>query len=494
VTTLTGSVAGLVDGSAADALFDTPCGIAVDERGLIFVADTGNAVIRLIDPAGTVRTHESPALESLTRPIGITIGRDRTLFVTDERGRLIEASEHDGRVVAGSAPGFRDGDGGDARFRRPAGLAELAPGRLVVADADNALVRLVRAADTGEARLPASPLIAPRFDERAFEQRPLLWPVDPLEGPHEVAGTLGEARGSEGSERFHAGIDVRVEQGTPVLAIRPGVVASPLATEGFGSLNESVRIGPLAYVHLRVGRERRSEIVDRSQFVPSYDERGTLARLRVKRGAAFATGDVIGTVNAFNHVHLNIGWAGEEFNPLRFPLVRFDDTVPPTIPRGGVKLFDESSQPITQRVGGRLVLSGRVQVVVDAWDQVDANRPNRRLGLYRLGYQVLNPDGSPALGFETPLDTILFDRLTSGSEAPRLVYAPGSGIPFYGRRVTRFLYVVTNTLRDGQASAGWWDTAQLPPGDYVLRVHAADIRGNEAIANRDVPITIVAMP
>ena len=65
----------------------------------------------------------------------------------------------------------------------------------------------------------------------------------------------------------------------------------------------------------------------------------------------------------------------------------------------------------------------------------------------------------------------------------------GSGIPFYGNRRTRFLYVVTNTLRDGVAARGFWDTTELPPGDYILRIWAADINGNVATANRDLPVT-----
>jgi hypothetical protein len=58
-------------------------------------------------------------------------------------------------------------------------------------------------------------------------------------------------------------------------------------------------------------------MVDLERFVPAY-ERGRLAGLRVKRGARFTTGEVIGSVNAFNHVHLNVGWPGEEHNPLVF--------------------------------------------------------------------------------------------------------------------------------------------------------------------------------
>ena len=88
---------------------------------------------------------------------------------------------------------------------------------MIVADAGNALVRLVGAPSQIElARSTGSPGIDPHFDFEQFAMRPLLWPVDPLDGPHEIAGTLGEARGGEGGERFHAGIDVRIEEGTPV--------------------------------------------------------------------------------------------------------------------------------------------------------------------------------------------------------------------------------------------------------------------------------------
>ena len=51
---------------------------------------------------------------------------------------------------------------------------------------------------------------------------------------------------------------------------------------------------------------------------------------------------------------------------------------------------------------------------------------------------------------------------------------------------------MTNTFRNGVASHGFWDTTLLAPGDYTLRAWAADIRGNAAVANRDVPVTIVA--
>ena len=492
VVTLAGTgEPGVVDGPALEARFDTPCGVAVDATGNIYVADTGNNTVRLISSTGIVSTVGPPPPFGLLRPIGIAVTADGLVYVTDERGRIIEITpQADARVLVGKVPGFADGPGGAARLRAPGGLHLVAPGRLVFSDSRNALVRLVAARSRLELRAPSSPRIQPRFDVEAFEAEPLLWPIDPMEGPFEITGTLGEARGGEGSERFHAGIDVHAAEGTLVRAVRHGVVTSPLAASDFGMLNESVRIGPITYVHLRVGRLRGGDLLDPARFVANYDDQGRMLRLRVKRGARFNTSEPVGTANPFNHVHLNIGWPGEEYNPLRFRLVQFEDSIPPTIARGGIRLFREDGTLITERRQGRLLVDGRVHVVVDAWDQVNGNERRRRLGLYRLGYQVLNPDGSPVSGFETPHETIRFDRLAPDDDAARDVYASGSGIPFFGRRSTRFLYAITTTLRDGVSSPGVWDTSTLPPGNYTLRVLAADIEGNQALTNRDVPVTV----
>jgi hypothetical protein len=427
----------------------------------------------------------------LFRPIGIAASSTGDVYVTDDRGRIIEVSATGvTRTLAGSTPGFHDGAGRDARFRSPGALAVTAPGRLVVADSGNALVRLVAAPSRLDLQPPASPRINPRFDAEGFGWQPLLWPVAPVEGPHEIAGTMGEVRGRN-EERFHAGIDVRIGDGTPVYAVRDGVVRSPVSNGAFGTLTEWLRIGDLTYVHIRVGRRDHDGVFDVTRFVPAY-ENGSLVGIRVKRGARFTTGETIGTVNKFNHVHLNVGWPGEEYNPLGFRLVQFDDTVAPTIARGGVRLYDERGEPLTGRARGRILVSGRVQIVIDAWDQANGNQSGRRLGLYDIGYQVLNRDESPAPGFDTVRHTLRFDRLDQHPGAAAIVYAPGSGIPFYGGRRTQFLYRATSSLVDGVATEGFWDTTELPPGDYIVRAWVVDIRGNIATTNRDVPVTIIS--
>ena len=180
-------------------------------------------------------------------------------------------------------------------------------------------------------------------------------------------------------------------------AVRDGTVMSPVST---GDVRHAERVAAARTDHLRARPRRtssgRAMSAHRAGFVGTYDDAGKLARVRVRRGTHFAAGDVIATVNPFNHVHLNVGWPGEEVNPLRLRLSQFSDTIAPTIAaRRRAPLQRKTGTPVPRvRVQAAGAVSGRVRIVVDAWDQADGNRPNRRLGLYALGYEVLSPDGS----------------------------------------------------------------------------------------------------
>ena len=92
VTTLAGQAGrpGADDGRGADARFQTPQGITVDSTDNIYVADTGNHLIRKISPDGTVSTiagrpdaASTPGAWVMLRPTKIVAVTSDTLYVID---------------------------------------------------------------------------------------------------------------------------------------------------------------------------------------------------------------------------------------------------------------------------------------------------------------------------------------------------------------------------------------------------------------------------
>lgn len=505
VTTVAGGAGpGYLDGNSESSLFDTPCGVVVAADGALIVADTGNHRLRRITPDRQVTTlpisfSGEVANPDLRRPTGLVQTHDGFLYVTEpDRARLLQIAPSGAAVViAGSGPGYVDGFEAP-RFNQPTGVALDYEGSLLVADSGNYLVRKLAASEqaagaSNRAQSPAAE--SPRLTPETLGQQTLLWPIDPQQRPHEVVATIGEARGSfdppESRHHLHSGLDIAGNYGEVVRVIRSEKVTGANSNWALGDLNEGIRVGIISYIHIQVGRDKDDKIFDEARFVPIRGSDGKLQRLRVRRGTRFQPGDAIGTVNRMYHVHLNVGPPGAEINPLSLSPIGFSDKVSPVIEKDGIQLFDETGSRLTEKHAGRLVVKGKLRIVVDAYDRADLNAERRRLGLYRLGYQLLKLDGTPVPGFEEPRITIEFNRLPERSgQATKLAYAEESGITVYGSERTRFLYEVTNTVRNGQAAAGTWDTSELPPGDYVLRVIAADYSGNEVHEGRDVSIVI----
>ena len=487
VTTLAGGAApGDVDGVGAQARFDTPCAVLVEAHGRIVVADTRNDALRAIDAAGNVTTiaraaPEAPAKWLLHRPASLAQGKDGALFVGTLTG-IVARVETDG---AAQALYGLDEHG----LVRPTGLAVGRESRLLVADSASSRLHVLAPQAAASAPQVAG-AIGPAVD-RPLPDAGGRWPLRPQLAWHEVVGTLGEDRGDgkgESRDHFHDGLDVRGDIGQEVLAIAAGKVSNPVATFGFGQINEGLSIGSLAYVHMRVGRGAHGAALDPARFVPVRDDAGKLVRMRVRRGARFAPGDLLGSINPMAHVHLGMGVSGYGLNPLRLGLRGFVDTVAPSI--GAIEVRDGADARLVRREGGRLVVPrGELSLVVDAWDQVDGNLPRRRLGLYSLGYRWLRADGAPLPGFEQPRTAIEFARLP-GDELVKDYYADRSGITVQGSSETHFRYRVGRAA--GQAGAEPpFSTAALPPGDYVLRIVAKDFSGNAATRGRDLPVRIV---
>ncbi len=479
VSTIAGvGTPGYADDDRTSALFDTPSGIAVATDGSIIVSDTGNDRLRKISPEGNVTT--LPVNEELSNPVGLALSHDNFIYVTElDRSRVVQIAP-DGtlREIASG-------------FNQPTGIAinprSDRPAELYIADSGNYLLRKLDQTVVSATAKTVDPL--PRLTTETLGQESLLWPLDPQQSPHEVVATIGEVRGSfdstDSRHHLHSGLDIFGAYGDIVRAVRSEKVTSPLPNWGFGSLNEGMRVGVVSYIHIHVGRDKDGKMFDDRRFVQVND-----ARVRIKRGERFRPGDAVGTVNRMYHVHMNIGPPRGEINPLTLSPVGFNDTIPPIIEKDGIQLFDGAGTRLTEKQAGRLLVSGPVRIIVDAFDRTNMNASRRRLGLYGIGYQILNADGTPAPGFAEPRINILFNRLPPDREATKIAYAAESGITVYGSKTTRFLYEVTNTVRDGRSATGVWDTTQLPKGDYVLRIIATDYSGNEAQEGRDLMITL----
>ena len=150
-------VPGSGNGCGSEVGFNSPQGIAVDARGFLFVADTGNHTIRQITSEGKVTTIAGSATNAgitdgpadsarFQSPAGIALGADGSLFITDMTAHNIrKLSAGSVSTVAGKAgvAGAKNGTGTAAEFNSPMGIAILQNESLLVADSGNHCIRQV---------------------------------------------------------------------------------------------------------------------------------------------------------------------------------------------------------------------------------------------------------------------------------------------------------------------------------------------------------------
>lgn len=497
VTTLVGGSRGFMDGTRASAQFDTPLGLAMWGERLL-VADAGNRRIRVVEPDGRVWTLAGnggvdlidglPLQASFVRPTAIAVGADGAIYVADGNAiRVIgrRSFAYVETIAGGTGRGFRDGNPLTAQFNRPSGLAFDDQGRLLVADSDNGLIRVFdfeKPPTKGEAPKPKS-FTPEQF--RALE--PARWPFDPPEAKRDIAGTLGEIRGElkDASSQvwFHNGLDIAGAYGETARFIRDEKVLDPMSADNFGTLRELLRMPTIGYIHIRLGRDKDNRLFNDPRFIFSNDPAGKLNDVRVPRGANFKAGEPIGTLNSMNHVHMIAGPSGGEMNALAaLSLPGVSDSIPPMIE--SARVFDEGWAEIETQLGSsRIRLSGRSRVVVRAFDRMDGNPERRKLGVYRVGYQILNSDVSP---YTEPDWTISFER-NPPNDAVKTVYAIGSRSGYTAE--TAFEYIVTNRLRGDTFGDDFFDASRLEPGNYVIRVFAADFFGNQV--HKDIQIEVI---
>ena len=145
-------------GQARAAQLNQPGGCATDSFGNLFIADTGSHRIRKVTPAGAITTvagagkagasgDEGPATDArLNGPRGVAVDDNGDIFIADTGNNRVRQVTSDGAihtVAGGDTAGFT-GDGGSAAgslLDSPAGLFLDGAGSLFVADTNNNRVR-----------------------------------------------------------------------------------------------------------------------------------------------------------------------------------------------------------------------------------------------------------------------------------------------------------------------------------------------------------------
>ena len=165
---------GYLDGSALQSLFNNPHGIAVDDNGVVYIADRfghrirklENGLVSTIAGSGTPgRVDGQGTSASFNEPWGIAVTPDGSkIYVADTRNNLIREIDTDGNVItyAGSGNyGTSDGFRASSTFGNPTGIDVGEDGIVYVADHLTHIIRKIDVSGfvttlAGAAYLPGS--------------------------------------------------------------------------------------------------------------------------------------------------------------------------------------------------------------------------------------------------------------------------------------------------------------------------------------------------
>jgi len=147
------SVSGLVTTIAGQMQFG-PGGIAIDKQDNLYVVDGGSSLIRKITPHGDISTFVGTGKpgnkDGYANEAQFSINMND--IVIDDNGNLFLADDSRIRkitpqgvvsTIAGSAIGYRDGDGASAKFNLIAGLGIDKQGNIYAADDNNNRIRKI---------------------------------------------------------------------------------------------------------------------------------------------------------------------------------------------------------------------------------------------------------------------------------------------------------------------------------------------------------------
>ena len=149
-------------GLATDASLNLPKDVAVDDAGNIYIADSSNHRIRKVDTSGIITTvagsnfwgfygDGGSATDDRARlylPSGVTVDSAGNIYIADTYNHRIRMVDTSGIIatVAGNGIGWFSGDGGlatNASLYYPSGVAVDITGNIYIADSFNNRIRMV---------------------------------------------------------------------------------------------------------------------------------------------------------------------------------------------------------------------------------------------------------------------------------------------------------------------------------------------------------------
>ncbi len=152
-------------GPARNAQMNSPQGVAVDTAGNLYIADTGNNVVRKVGKDGNIVTFAgngaagnggdggSATSAQLKTPQGIAVDSAGNVYIADSGNARVRKVDSGGNIstVAGNGTAGYGGDGGaagTAQFNTPTAVAVDAAGNVYIADFNNNRIRKVSSGGT----------------------------------------------------------------------------------------------------------------------------------------------------------------------------------------------------------------------------------------------------------------------------------------------------------------------------------------------------------